>query len=178
MKKLLQNVVHCQTIIHLIFYKTITKLEKPYDFVIVIPICNESPDCLTQVFKNIVGDLVLVIAVVISPVSHQTSSLWKTNNSNFISDIRSNFNIKPLNKSLLELYTIKTGIDLLIIDRNSKGLQIPEKKGVGLARKIGADIALKLFSMGSIKCSWIHSTDADVELPKTYFNQVYQIAND
>jgi hypothetical protein len=41
----------------------------------------------------------------------------------------------------------------------SQGL--PHKEGVGLARKIGCDIALSLYERGTLKSRWLHTTDAD-----------------
>jgi hypothetical protein len=43
---------------------------------------------------------------------------------------------------------------------------------VGLARKIGADIALTLINNGRVAEPWIFNTDADVRLPESYFNAV------
>lgn len=58
---------------------------------------------------------------------------------------------------------------LLVVDRFSENQQIPQQQGVGLARKIGADIACRLIHDGKIASRWIHSTDADVRLPPGYF---------
>ena len=58
---------------------------------------------------------------------------------------------------------------LLLLDRFSANLQIPEKQGVGLARKIGADIALSLIDNGNITHPWIYTSDADAHLPSNYF---------
>jgi hypothetical protein len=41
---------------------------------------------------------------------------------------------------------------------------------VGLARKIGCDIALALFAQGVVKSRWLHTTDADAILPDAYFH--------
>ena len=59
--------------------------------------------------------------------------------------------------------------DLLLVDRFSQGRKIPAGGGVGQARKIGADLALSLIHRQRINTTWIHCTDADVRLPKTYF---------
>ena len=40
---------------------------------------------------------------------------------------------------------------------------------VGLARKIGADIALALIDRDFVTSPWIFNTDADVKLPLDYF---------
>lgn len=50
--------------------------------------------------------------------------------------------------------------------------RIPPKQGVGLARKLGMDLALyfiyEQYKQSGSWCKWIHSTDADVILPKGY----------
>lgn len=61
------------------------------------------------------------------------------------------------------------GFDLVLVDRAGPGSRLPERQGVGLARRIGSDLALALGQTGRIASSWIHSTDADVELPQRYF---------
>jgi len=58
---------------------------------------------------------------------------------------------------------------LLLVDRASPGRELPPRQGVGLARKIAADIALALCCEGRVASPWIHCTDADVELPASYF---------
>ncbi len=64
---------------------------------------------------------------------------------------------------------------LLAIDRASSGRELPPRHGVGLARKIAADLALALWARGSIASPWIHCTDADVVLPSDYFAQAARI---
>ncbi len=63
-----------------------------------------------------------------------------------------------------------TDSSLLLIDRLSPEQQIPEKQGVGLARKIGADIALSLIHSKHIVRPWIYTSDADAHLPDDYFS--------
>jgi len=61
---------------------------------------------------------------------------------------------------------------VLIVDRCSRGHEIPAKQGVGLARKLGMDLALKLVQQQTQAepVKWIHSCDADVCLPHDYFD--------
>ncbi|WP_299976565.1 hypothetical protein [uncultured Pseudoteredinibacter sp.] len=59
---------------------------------------------------------------------------------------------------------------LLLIDRFSQGLAIPHKEGVGLARKIAADIIAHLIAAGKINSPWIYSSDADCAWPCNYFD--------
>ena len=74
-------------------------------------------------------------------------------------------------KHLSLLSFLNTDNKILIIDRYSS-IKIPDKFGVGLARKIGADIALALHELGAIQSDWICSTDADATLPISYFSSV------
>lgn len=62
--------------------------------------------------------------------------------------------------------------NVLAIDRSSPGLELPAKNGVGLARKIGCDLALKLWTSGYVKYPWVFTTDADAQVPKDYFIDV------
>jgi hypothetical protein len=59
--------------------------------------------------------------------------------------------------------------DLLVIDRCTEGRELPSQQGVGLARKIGSDVALAWQRQDIISTSWLHCTDADVTLPIGYF---------
>ncbi len=63
----------------------------------------------------------------------------------------------------------KEGSALLLIDRFSPGLQLPTKEGVGLARKIAADIISQLIDRQHISQPWIFSSDADCQWPANYF---------
>lgn len=60
--------------------------------------------------------------------------------------------------------------DLLLVDRFSDGFKFPPKRGVGLARKIGADLAACLIHRQRVRSPWIHCSDADVRLPPRYFS--------
>jgi hypothetical protein len=59
--------------------------------------------------------------------------------------------------------------DLLLVDRTRPGSAFSADQGVGLARKIGADIAVRLWADDALESGWIHCSDADVVLPADYF---------
>lgn len=61
---------------------------------------------------------------------------------------------------------------VMLVDRSQPHNLFPEKQGVGLARKIGADVAFALFCNGRVRSPWIFCTDADVVLPADYFESV------
>ncbi len=58
--------------------------------------------------------------------------------------------------------------DTILVDRTNAE-SIPDHEGVGLARKIGADIAATLRSKGNLLTDWVMSSDADAHLPADYF---------
>jgi hypothetical protein len=58
---------------------------------------------------------------------------------------------------------------LVLIERASEGRFLPARQGVGLARKIGADLALAVAAEHGLRSDWIHCTDADARLPASYF---------
>ena len=62
-------------------------------------------------------------------------------------------------------------IDTLVIGRVGS-YAIDSKQGVGLARKIGADIALALINQGKSVSPWVFTSDADCHLPEDYFAQI------
>lgn len=55
--------------------------------------------------------------------------------------------------------------DLLLLDHASPGRELEARQGVGRARRIGLDLALRLWRVGSLRSDWLHTTDADATLP-------------
>lgn len=62
---------------------------------------------------------------------------------------------------------------MLAIDRSSPGFELPDKGGVGLARKIGSDVALAWYHQGALKQPWWLSTDGDAILPADVVAQLH-----
>mgnify|MGYP001479731302 CR=1 FL=1 len=113
---------------------------------IVIPAFDETTDFVENL-RIAEHSSVLGIVVVNRP---DNASLDATKNSFAL--------LSNLNKMKLP--------NLLIIDRVEKPLEA--KKGVGLARKIGTDVALKLIQLEKIHSPWIRQTDADASIEKNY----------
>jgi hypothetical protein len=67
---------------------------------------------------------------------------------------------------------------VLLVDRSGPGRYLPEGQGVGLARKIGNDLALALHAEGRIASPWIHNTDADTILANDLFDQTAPLPED
>jgi hypothetical protein len=143
------------------------KIKHSYDYVIVIPVCNESLFCLENIFTHI-NENVLIIVVVNSPIGN---AVWQSENTLFINNLLDKSIRRTKVSSDCQLLKFKTLNDVMLVDKNQSGQQLHSDQGVGKARKIGCDIALKLYTKGSIKYPWIYSTDADVILPQNYFSQ-------
>jgi len=62
--------------------------------------------------------------------------------------------------------------DVLLVDRCAEPGRLPAGQGVGLARRIGCDLALRLMARGDVLGPWIHTTDADAQLPVNYFESL------
>lgn len=96
----------------------------------------------------------------------------------------SNNEIKTDNKNSLE-YLRKIifeksnyGINIGLIDASSSGLELPEKDGgVGLARKIGMDIALQQFDYTNTDKKILMCLDADCKVDKNYLTSIIQTFN-
>lgn len=144
----------------------INNLNRVYDYVVVVPLCNESVDCLETIFSNI-NNNVLIITVINSP---KNKPIWQDTNARLINKLKKesiNQDDLSINSILLKFNEFN---DVLLVDKNTINQQIPSDNGVGLARKIGCDIALRIYSDGLIKYPWIFSTDGDVILPRNYFS--------
>jgi len=122
-------------------------IEEQYDHVLVVPAHAETSEQLLNVWRAVEGHY-LVIVVVNSPDSGPDAATEQL---------------------AVELRQASQA-NLIIVDRYSDGRRIPVRQGVGLARKIGCDLALSLIHQGTIKDPWIFTSDADASLPKDYFN--------
>lgn len=64
-------------------------------------------------------------------------------------------------------FTLADNKQVYVVDRVTQPIE--PRQGVGLARKIGADIALQLIKAGHVEEPWIYLSDADAVLPGDYF---------
>lgn len=69
-----------------------------------------------------------------------------------------------------ESYRRDGGASRVVIDATGTGTQLPGGQGVGLARKMGCDLAVALRRSGKLREGWIHCTDADATLPASHFD--------
>lgn len=93
--------------------------------------------------------------------------------------ISSTDEVKEDNKKILEyLNNFNTKINLSFIDACSAGKEMDDKNGgVGLARKIGMDLALTKFDYLSINKKILICTDADCVVDSNYLSEISQEFN-
>ncbi len=73
---------------------------------------------------------------------------------------------------------ILSGLNFGLVDASSKDKELPEKDGgVGLARKIGMDLALKIFSYDSSAKNILACLDADCTVLSNYITEIYNQYN-
>lgn len=154
-----------------------------YQHVLVIPCFSETTAFLKRLLNGPLG-LTSALVIVVINQNHDHS--------------------EPLNETLLQYFAqfpllwqqqhlslrsspidSTSNLHWLVVNRCHNQLHLPKKQGVGLARKIGCDIALALIAQHHIISPWVHSSDADAHLPADYFDlpkdehvaAVYQFAH-
>ena len=152
-----------------------TRLQCHTEHVLVIPAQDESISLLEgiQPALNTVseqGQRALCIIVVNATDTHD--SLVQKHNTELIHALRDRGPTVPLHiqNETPCWHTRASGFDLIVVDRNSAGFRLPSNQGVGLARKIGCDLALTALRNGTNRNPLIHMTDCDVRLPSDYFD--------
>ncbi len=136
-----------------------------YAHVVVIPVYKERDDFIRCFLaSSLAQQNVLLVVVINQPSTEQNAEPQKQ----LYQQLRSLGQLKWQNANLSYLTFTDGNCGCLLVDRFTQ--PIDEKQGVGLARKIGADLACQLMAQGNITSDWLHSTDADASLPSTYFD--------
>ena len=152
-----------------------TRLQCHTEHVLVIPAQDESISLLEGIQPALYtvseqGQRALCIIVVNATDTHD--SLVQKRNTELIHALRDHGPTVPLHTQNETpcWHTRASGFDLVVVDRNSTGFRLPSNQGVGLARKIGCDLALTALRDGTNRSPLIHMTDCDVRLPSDYFD--------
>lgn len=127
-------------------------LSRTYRHVLSIPAFDEPDDFLQRLLPRGAADLLIIlVANVPDQVRREDAALART-------------------RRLLDLageLDRARNVDITLADRVNT--PVPKREGVGLARKIGADIALRHIVDRRIEVPVIFSSDADAALPPGYF---------
>ena len=128
-------------------HKITAKRAEPYQSVLIIPAYDEPPASIQRLIDYCIDHNALLILVVNAPDNAEQSARKRT----------------------LALLDFDPCPNTYLIDHVTQPL--PHHHGVGLARKIGTDTALFLYSTKQIRSPWFYQSDADVRLPAQYFQQ-------
>lgn len=160
-------------------WQLILSEEKLYENIFVIPAIDEFEN-LKKLFKTILendkeyfNSTLFVIVI-----NNLKSSQQKILNENLktISYFKSIIHKKELDKFSEKIISSKLNIG--IVDASSEGFEMPEKDGgVGFARKIGMDLALKVFDYNSAKKKMIFCLDADCLVAENYLASLIEEVN-
>ncbi|MDO6426895.1 hypothetical protein Q4489_07735 [Thalassotalea sp. 1_MG-2023] len=141
--------------------------ELRYHHVVVIPAYKESAAFLKQFNEScLLEQGFLLILVVNQPETEEESRLQLA----LQTEVLESGSLLWQNQNLALVQLADSPSAILVVDRFTKS--IPAKQGVGLARKIGADLACQLMQQQVVLSQWIHSTDADATLPADYFSAI------
>lgn len=142
--------------------------KKEYEHCTVIPAYNESHDFIDRYFAHPLKGRLLIL-VINEPEDQKQPPAPRHTSKQLVNFIHhhSQYIWQEKNVSLYE----HDSCDILIVNRYAPHLRIPSKQGVGLARKIGCDIAVRLFDKQQLTTPIIFSSDADALLPHNYFQK-------
>ena len=142
---------------------------RTYEHVLSVPVFDEPEDFLCRIFKQCNCDDILVIAVVNTPDNATPQQVVRTRQT--LTALQSGTPaVDPLALTSVAVAADRQ-VRTLIINRTAERA-IPTRQGVGLARKIGADIALQLYAKKIVDDPRMFMTDADVRLPAGYFDAI------
>jgi hypothetical protein len=150
-------------------------LTERYLAALVVPVCGEAP-ALLDGFQNALSrakERVLLILVV--NATDAASSSIHAENQRLLAHLA-----MTLPASVVSHDSVGTRgflghaeqYDLLWLDRASPRVRLPPREGVGMARKLGGDLAAALWARGQLSCPLVASSDADVTLPADYFQEL------
>ena len=139
--------------------------KKYFQYIIVVSAIAES-DTLPKLIKSLEKNdkLELLNTLLLIVVNNSVSSSEKVKDDN--------------QKTLAYLRKIKSRVNISFIDASSAGKEMDDKNGgVGLARKIGMDLALTKFDYFSINKNIMLCTDADCVVDSDYLLEISQEFN-
>lgn len=161
------------------------ELTDRYRAAIVAPLCGESPEALEAWERAVLAgeraatEPVLWIAVV-NGREGSADDVLRVNQELLESWRRSSRVVRRLSLSggsstrvrapaAAELLVRGDGAHhVLLIDASSAGHRFPRKQGVGLARRIGCDVAVALARRGLLLARYVGAADGDARLPPGY----------
>jgi hypothetical protein len=137
-----------------------------------IPLCREA-DLISGLVASLQTASERFPAVVIFNVNHRSGAAdeIKQDNRETLRFLRSLYRAEPQQIAPgICLGDVSGSLSVLLVDRCAPGLELPERQGVGLARKIGCDLACVLtYTAGITADTFIRNTDGDARVGDDFF---------
>ncbi len=143
-----------------------------FDFVMVVPVCAESGTFVNGYCAAAHGAGRLLVVAVLNGRIGTDASVHALNAACF-RNLRTRFSLRELGRG--GWLGREASMSLLVVDRFTPDRRFPPRQGVGLARKIGADIALELITAGRVRHPFFAMMDADASLPVDYFGRIARL---
>ena len=143
-----------------------------FDVVMVVPVCAESAAFVDGYRAAAPGAGRLLVIVVLNGRLGADDSVH-TLNAECGRELGSRFSLRELGCG--GWLGHDASMSLLVVDRFTTDRRLPWRQGVGLARKIGADVALELIATGRVRRPFFAMTDADTRLPEDYFGRLAEL---
>lgn len=147
--------------------------------VIVVPaICEfkNIQNLLSSLIKNDRSLLQKTLVIFVINNSLSSSRKIKEDNRKSLSLLRAIINRPNTDEFVYEIY--KSGIQIGLIDAASEGKEFEDRQaGVGLARKVGLDLALNVFDYSIPGKKILISLDADCTVEENYLKEINNFFN-
>lgn len=148
--------------------------KKTFKRCLIIPVYQETITFFERLQRHKAFDQQTLLIVIIN---QPTSVEHCPENQQIFQNLLKKGSCKRLNGFATEI-TLKNSFSTIIVDCFQNGQRLPDKQGVGLARKIGFDLSGQLVIRNILKTKWIYTTDADTVLPDNYFHNNLNSEND
>lgn len=155
------------------------RLEASFANAVVIPAYGEGQslfDTLGSVPRGARGETLVV--VVLNARADSAASVHEANRTASARLAESARSARELSADPPVLALDYPNGTVVVVDRAGPGRFLPEGQGVGLARKIGNDLVLRLHAAGRLASPWIHNTDADTLLADDLFDQTERLGDE
>jgi hypothetical protein len=143
-------------------------LDERYGAVLVVPAFDEEPGLVERYRAALESAPERALVIVVVNAARSRALELSAVHAALLSDLRGN-DARRIAEAPDCWLARRECCDVLSIDRASPESCFPDGEGVGLARRIGCDLALGLHAAGLVEDPFIYCTDADAALPSGYF---------
>jgi len=152
------------------------RLPRPFGHIVVIPCYGEGRGVERVLESMPAGRRGDVLTIVVVNQRGDAPAWAQASNRETLDALRSSRPMLQRISQHVEWLEDSRGA-LMLIDRTRPENLLPEGQGVGIARKIGCDLALAIWLRGGLASPWIHCTDADASLPGDFFSRIEEASN-